>query len=125
PLPEEMLVTFWTHHQRIEPFEVHGIIARLERRALLTISGKPGKRSVILHDLLRLFVRQNTENLRYLHQQWLEAYEKQCNQTINGVVWASGPDDGYFYQNIAYHLVHTEHITDTLTIVEPDFRTAK
>ncbi|MCP4417197.1 MAG: hypothetical protein GY805_11280 [Chloroflexi bacterium] len=75
PLPEKMLVTFWAHHQEIEPFEVRRIISRLEGRALLDTTGTPGERRISLHDLLHLFVRQKAgERIPGMYRQWKNVF---------------------------------------------------
>jgi WD40 repeat protein len=55
---------------------------------------------ILLHDLQFDYVRNRTPDLRALNNCLLDTYAKRCS---NG--WPSGPDDGYFFQFLPYHLV--------------------
>ena len=63
------------------PRDVHPFIADAPRSRLL------------------LTTRQQAANLPGLHQRLLEAYRARC-----AAGWPSGPDDGYFFTWLAYHL---------------------
>ena len=74
------------------------LLSSLERKSLLTLEGQSPRQRVSLHDLHHDYVRYTHTNLAHLHRDVLEAYRHRC---LRG--WASGPDDGYFFQHLVYH----------------------
>ena len=63
---------------------------------------------VSLHDLqMDYLVRLTAADLPTVHNQLLAAYAERCQGG-----WASGPDDGYFYQHLAHHLRHANRLPE-------------
>ena len=54
---------------------------------------------IVLHDLQMDYVRKQRGDLTEFHKKLVEAYRAHCTRG-----WTSGPDDGYFFKSIAYHL---------------------
>lgn len=84
------------------------LLTDLAARALLEISqtsqsdstgGSSG--DIILHDLLREFVRAELPDPAAAHAALLDAYRK----TWRGHGWHSAPDDGYLYHHLVFHLM--------------------
>ena len=66
-----------------------------------------------LHDLNVNYVRQQAGDLQTRHEQLLESYQE---ATDDGT-WPTGPNDGYFFQQLIYHLKEakrTDEIRDLL-----------
>jgi len=55
-----------------------------------------------LHDLQHDFAVKRAGDLPALHSRLVETYRKECPDG-----WHSGPDDGYFFSHLAYHLLHS------------------
>jgi WD40 repeat protein len=54
---------------------------------------------VTLHDLQHAYARSLSPDLKPLHQRLLDAYRVTLNNS-----WADGPDDGYYFSQLFYHL---------------------
>ena len=55
-----------------------------------------------LHDLQHDFAVKRAGDMVALHARLLDAYKKACPDG-----WHTGPNDGYFFQHLAYHLLHS------------------
>src|SRR5262249_1130716 len=71
----------------------------LDRKALLRLDGEAPHRRVQFHDLQHDYLRAAQGDLTPLHGRLVEAYRRQGPRG-----WASGPDDGYFFQHLPVHL---------------------
>ncbi len=98
-IPEAALVGLWGQVGQLNQQQSRHLLTQLAGESLLRLSGESGKRVASLHDLQHLYLRQQAGAMSALHEQWLAAYAAQCP-----VGWATGPDDGYFFQHLAYHL---------------------
>ena len=90
-VPEEALQVIWNRDQ----YDTQDLIDLFVDRSLATL--KNGRLSV--HDLQHDFMIKRAGKLQDLHDKLLEGYRIRCQ---NG--WPSGPNDGYFFQHLAYHL---------------------
>ncbi|MBN2388941.1 MAG: trypsin-like peptidase domain-containing protein [Anaerolineales bacterium] len=97
PIPVSVMETFWAL-EGLNKYDVRDIVDALVDRSLARID-KDG--NLTLHDLQYDYIRKQARDLKPLHQRLLEAYWKKCP---NG--WHSGPNDGYFFDHLSYHL-HT------------------
>ncbi len=71
-----------------------------DRLVSLSLATRDDHGKIVLHDLQLDYVRSRAgSGLRDLHRRLLERYEKKCS---NG--WYSGPNDGYFFEHLAYHM---------------------
>ncbi len=52
-----------------------------------------------LHDLHADYARKQARDVSILHRRLVDAYAGKCSGG-----WATGPDDGYFFQHLPYHL---------------------
>lgn len=94
PIPEAALATLW----RLDPFEVQDIADELVDLSLAT-RNQDG--SLRVHDLLVDYLRRRAgdEGAIQRHQRLLAAYAEK-----SGGTWAHGPVDGYYFENLSYHL---------------------
>ena len=60
-----------------------------------------------LHDLQHDFSVKRSGDLATLHGKLIDAYEKKWPDG-----WPAGPNDGYFFQHLAYHLLHSGRKAD-------------
>ncbi len=97
-VPEIAVLTLWRHTGNLTQRAGRRTLNLLNRMALLRI--EPGTpRLVSLHDLQHDCVCAMTGNLADAHGKLLDAYATEA-----GGRWSQGPNDGYYFQSIAYHL---------------------
>ncbi|BAY30193.1 WD repeat protein [Nostoc carneum NIES-2107] len=100
PIPEAAIVKIWTHGNRLTERNARKLLTNLARKALLRTTGEAPQRQIELHDLQYLYLRGAVSNLQELHAQLLNAYSEKYPQG-----WHSLENDGYIWQNLAYHLL--------------------
>ena len=115
-IPEETLMTLWLHTNDIEEHRARRLIVELGNRALLRLEGEFPNRRISLHDLQHDYLRVAQQNLVPLHERLLSAYRSKCDND-----WASGPSDGYFFENLPYHLTEAGKQNE-LRVLLTDFR---
>lgn len=94
-VPEDALGVLWGA-SGLDTFSVQDYVDALAERSLLR-RGEGGR--IILHDLQADYVRGKATNTAALHRRLIDAYRKECPRG-----WSSGPDDGYFFQNLPFHV---------------------
>ncbi|QIR41002.1 hypothetical protein HCG51_32855 [Tolypothrix sp. PCC 7910] len=100
PVPEAAIVKIWTHGNRLTERNARKLLTTLSRKALLRTTGEAPQRQIELHDLQYLYLRGAVSNLQELHAQLLNAYSEKYPAG-----WHSLENDGYIWQNLAYHLL--------------------
>jgi hypothetical protein len=97
-IPEATLQMLWSEHF---PAAADKAVNFLVERALMRRDSCNGRPCYYLHDLYHHYLRstRKEEDLIFLHQRLLDTYRECCRYD-----WASGPDDGYFFQYLPYHL---------------------
>ncbi|MBD2459114.1 hypothetical protein H6G80_34330 [Nostoc sp. FACHB-87] len=96
PIPVAVLQTFW-EPEGLDELDGDEIVTTLVNRSLAQ-QDQSGR--LTLHDLQLDYVRKQVNDLPALHEQLLEAYQGKC-----GDGWATGPKDGYFFEQLGYHLL--------------------
>ena len=105
PVPEAAVATLWSHTSNLSDLDTTDLLINLAERSLICLHqtraepGEPIERLISLHDLLYDFVTRLAGPAKPLHRTLLDAYREKC---ANG--WPTGPNDGYFYLHLAYHL---------------------
>jgi hypothetical protein len=97
PIPQTALAALW-HAYDDDDLDTDDRLDRFLRRSLvqLTADGR-----FQLHDLLYDTARiRLDQSLAEVHAQLLDGYRHRCPDG-----WASGHDDGYFFQRLPYHLL--------------------
>ena len=100
-IPTVAICSLWRDTGGMDPAAARDLLLRLHRRALLGRS-EDGAR-ISFHDLQHDFLRLNIPSLVKANEALVDAY-----QTAASSGWASGPDDGYFFQNLPQHLAAAE-----------------
>src|SRR5262249_22259464 len=98
-VPESVVAMLWAETTGCPPYQAGKDLGSLERKSLLTLQGDAPRRSVSFHDLHQDYLKGTHPDLRSAHNQIVRAYRGHCPRG-----WASGPDDGYFFQHLPYHL---------------------
>jgi WD40 repeat protein len=92
PVPPAALQVLW----EVDRQDVTALVGELASKSLLRVEAD----YVSLHDLqMGYLVRRAADTLPALHDRLLAAYSERCHGG-----WATGPDDGYFYQHLVRHL---------------------
>ena len=118
PIPETVLQTFW-EPEGLDEFDTQDVVDLLVERSL---ARRDDRGCLTLHDLQYDYVRKQAGDLPALHNCFVNSYSSRCS---NG--WHSGPNDGYFFENLAYHLHESgrkEELYELLT-KSPDWMKAK
>jgi WD40 repeat protein len=119
--PQAAVDTLWQHTGGLEPYESQILLAELAERSLVqkcpaTEGDEDMSARMTLHDLLHNFATGMAEKLlgssAALHQTLLDAYQKKCPAG-----WSSGPDDGYFFQNLCEHLLAAGKLDDAVGLL--------
>jgi WD40 repeat protein len=99
-IPEAAIMTLWMHTDGLKERNARKLLTTLNSKALLTLEGETPQRFVTLHDLQHDYLRTIEGDRKKLHVELLEAYRQECKDG-----WSGGPNDGYFFENLGYHLV--------------------
>lgn len=98
--PESAVATLWEHTGDLDYLKTDALLSELADRSLLRLDDDgPSGRGVELHALLHAFASRLAGEQEALHQTLLVAYRQKCSGS-----WHTGPNDGYFFQNLAYHM---------------------
>jgi len=98
PVPVTAVLLLW-EGAGVDELDAHDLLELLADRSLLRIDNG----WIALHDLQWDYVNHAAGDGRGLHHRLVAAYRERCP---NG--WASGPDDGYFFQRMPVHLVRVK-----------------
>jgi nucleoside phosphorylase len=100
-IPEEAILTLWQHIHQLKPHDARHLLVYLNRTARIRVEVLNSQRYIVLHSLQFDYLRNITSDIPQLHAELLEAYRSKCS---NG--WPTGPNDGYFYDYLVYHLIN-------------------
>jgi WD40 repeat protein len=116
------VVTLWQHTGGMSPRDARKLLSGFARRSLVQMTDldRPGDgqtRRIVLHDLLHNFATGMAEK-RFgseaaLHSVLLNAYQAHCPDG-----WATGPNDGYFLENLCRHMAEAERIDDLVVLLQ-------
>jgi len=117
-IPEATLKTFW-EVEGIDEDATEDVIDKLVARSLVR---RDEAGNLTIHDLQYDYVRKQSTDSTALHNRLLEAYATHC---IHG--WHTGLNDGYFFENLTFHLIKAERKEELyrLLVGAPDWMEAK
>ena len=106
-IPETAIGTLW----RLGQYDVEDTVDQLVDLSLVTRDSEGRFR---VHDLLLDYLRHRlgTEQVRLAHKDLLQSYREQCPHH-----WSDGPLDGYFFENLTWHLRNAGQAEDALSLV--------
>jgi len=111
-VPLAALEVLWGATGGLDDFDVEELCQRLADLSLVQHFDLK-VRVLRLHDVVRAYLVSQQTDFPALHAQLVDAYAVQCNHNAQGVVaWDTGPDDGYFYPYLPYHLAQAGRIAD-------------
>uniref|UniRef100_B8HW60 NB-ARC domain protein n=1 Tax=Cyanothece sp. (strain PCC 7425 / ATCC 29141) TaxID=395961 RepID=B8HW60_CYAP4 len=117
-IPEEVVLMLWEQTSNVSPVKGKIILSKLENRSLLRRSNS----RISLHDMQYAYLKAINQDQLSLQNKFIEAYKKRCPEG-----WHTGNDDGYFFDNLAYHLVKAgkEDELYSLLTQSPDWMNSK
>jgi WD40 repeat protein len=96
---EAGVLRLWKYTGGLAEHHSRALLAEFHRRALLRLDSAEAVRRISLHDLQHDYLRRATQDLAGLQGRVLQAYSTCCPSC-----WWTGPNDGYFFEHLAYHL---------------------
>ncbi|MBD2295029.1 hypothetical protein H6G06_16450 [Anabaena sphaerica FACHB-251] len=117
-ISEAVLQTFW-QSEGLNEHDIQDHINLLVERSLIR---RDEKNCLTLHDLQYDYVLKQAGDLSILHNRLLAAYSQYCSHG-----WHTGINDGYFFQNLAYHLRESGRKDELYRLLtqSPDWMEAK
>lgn len=111
-VPEAAILTLWSHAADVTERGARKLLTILDRRGLVRTTGEAPDRRITMNDLQHDYLRATSGDLRAYHLRLLEAYHA---KRADG--WASGPDDGYYFERLPYHLAEAGQRQDLAAFV--------
>ena len=121
-VPEAAAATLWSHTGHLNDLDTEELLIELGERSLIQLDQKSDvddnvRRRFRLHDLLYDYAVRIAGEPQALHRKLLDVYRKKCPSG-----WHTGPDDGYFLQNVCRHLAAAAGNWDEATELLCDLR---
>lgn len=98
-IPQSLVLMLWRYLYQVIDEQGYNFIRELNEKALVQVDGVSRNDYIYLHTFQRDYVI-NEADVDKLHNHLLAIYRRHCGQ--HG--WISGPNDGYFFQNLGLHL---------------------
>jgi len=109
-IPVAAVEMLWVESGSMKTRHVNRLLTILKGRALLKLDEKDA--IVTLHSLHYDFIRNGIGDVNPLHDLLLGAYKKKCAEG-----WYTGPNDGYFFQNLVYHLRELNRVDELIELL--------
>ncbi len=114
-IPDEALFNLWKSRGHDQCY-VSDILAEMDDRSLIIYENLNGKNHYKLHDIYYDYVRNQSvrtemkvEDIPNLHKRLINSYRLHLKERDN---FATGPDDGYYYQYLPYHMKESEMLDE-------------
>lgn len=111
-VPEAAIVQLWVHTNGLNERAARQLLTTLGRKSLVRLEGEAPHRHVGLHDLQHDYLRAALRDLTGLHVELLAAYREKCPEG-----WHAGPNDGYFFERLAWHLARAAQAGELRALV--------
>lgn len=119
--PSETIAMLWEHTAKLSARDARKLLSKLAMRSLVQFTERGSDKDletarVSLHDLLHDFAIGMASTMFgspvALHIKLLNAYRRKCPKG-----WPSGPNDGYFLQNLCGHLLAAKRVERAVTLL--------
>ncbi len=107
-IPQVAVAMLWRYLYQISDDQIYPFIDKLAEKGLLEVDAE----YISLHSFQYDYLTQEAE-LDKLHTHLLAAYRRGCDQ--HG--WVSGPNDGYFFENLCLHLYYANRKGELKTLL--------
>ena len=106
-IPEAAVGTLW----KVDQYDVADSVDQLVDLSLAT---RDADHRLRIHDLLLDYLRSRlgTDTLVAKHRALLESYAQRCPNH-----WSEGPRDGYFFENLVWHLRHARRDDEAVQLL--------
>lgn len=102
-IPQNVLAHLWN----LDLFSINELLIEFEEKSLIE---RDEGGNIIISNLISKFLANKSGNQNQVHKRFLKSYKKKCENNS----WISGPDDGYYFQHLAYHMSFTEGLSELL-----------
>ena len=94
-IPEAAIGTLWN-------LDEYDVVDSVDQLVDLSLATRDAERHLHIHDLILDYLRRSlgADKLTCKHAGLLASYRRKCA----GKDWSRGPNDGYFFQNLIWHL---------------------
>jgi WD40 repeat protein len=103
PIPEDAIITLWGYETGFDNIDTRDLITEFQNKSLLSVKEENSKRFISMHDLHHDYVTMECKDKQSVHRKLIEAYREKCLSNA----FHNGPNDGYYFQNLAYHLIQS------------------
>jgi WD40 repeat protein len=110
--PDSAVATLWEYTAGLSTRDARQLLASLARRSLVQQVGACVKLHDLLHNFAEGIVSKRFGSRAALNRMLLDAYRTKC---ADG--WSTGPNDGYFYQNLCGHLLAAGEMDDVVGLL--------
>lgn len=94
-VPMSVVARLWQHRGNLSAAQAEQLLVRLDRKALLTLTGNGAGRTVALHDLQLDFVRWRAPDPAALHRALLDVIREAIRELVRTGRYAGGADQLY------------------------------
>ncbi len=122
-VPEAAITTLWESTGRVSSRNGRKLLAKLKQRSLIQLVADNGSKDAhsghgqfslhnLIHDYGVARYLKSNGDVKLLHTQLLDAYRAKAPHR-----WWSGPNDGYFFQQLRHHLIAADRNDDALALL--------
>jgi|GEM_PF-314625 len=108
PIPKVVFYTYWASEGK-DKYDIDDILYNLSDLSLIKIDNKE---KVTLHDLQFDYIRKQVSDVTTLHKKLLDKYKSICTDG-----WYTGPNDGHFFEYLAYHMYKAKEVDALRTLL--------
>jgi hypothetical protein len=110
-IPQTTVVMLWRYLYHFPTEHAYNLLNQLAEKGLLQLETVATKNYMSLHRFQYDYLNTSTE-VDLLHTHLLAAYRRQCQHG-----WVSGPNDGYFFEYLCYHLFAAERYNELKSLL--------
>jgi hypothetical protein len=107
-IPQATVVMLWRYLYHLPTEPAYQFLAKLAEQGLLRLQ----ESYIQLHTFQHDYLYTNCADVDNLHTHLLTAYRRHCQHG-----WASGPNDGYFFQYLCQHLLAAERLSELKSLL--------
>lgn len=112
PVPEAAILRLWCHKSALVERTARLILVLLQHKGFIRLEGKEPNRQMTMHSLQYDYLMSQISDRTSMHDRLLQAYGATVEE------WTTVPDDGYFYESAAKHLVGAGRDRELCALIE-------
>jgi len=110
-IPQMTVVMLWHYLYHFPTEHAHNLLTQLTQKGLLQLETVANKKYLSLHRFQYDYLSTCIE-VDSLHIHLLTAYRRRCQHG-----WSNGPNDGYFFEYLCYHLFAAERYNELKSLL--------